>query len=471
VTDLTRLGLVEVAAMIRAGSVRSVEVTEAVLAAAERAQKRTHCFLEIESDSALAAARAADLARERGAALGPLHGVPLAHKDMYPKAGHRIRYGSRVAGTVLATRTAAAVERLEAAGAISIGALNMAEFALGPSGHNASLGDCRNAIDPTYMAGGSSSGSGAAVASCAVYGSLGSDTGGSVRIPAAANGVVGLKATYGRISRHGAMKLSPSLDVVGPLARSVRDCARLLNVLAGHDARDSGSSRLPVIDYERDLERDIAGLRIGIPRQYFLATATDDVRAAMQASLAGLEAQGAVLVEVDLPGIDAMAELNRVVVYAEATATHAAWLASRADRYSPQVRVRASTGLGIPAPVYLEALMLRAPLLERFVRGVFAQCDVLHTPTLPIPVPRLADVDVGAGAGLWSAIAQLVHCTGPFNYLGLPAISVPGIATRNGMPSSVQLIARPFAEGLVLRVAAAHERAHAARAAGGVLAG
>jgi aspartyl-tRNA(Asn)/glutamyl-tRNA(Gln) amidotransferase subunit A len=157
-----------------------------------------------------------------------------------------------------------------------------------------------------------------------------------------------------------------------------------------------------------------------------------------------------------------MAELNRVVVYAEATATHAAWLGSRADRYSPQVRVRASTGLGIPAPVYLEALMLRAPLLERFVRAVFTQCDVLHTPTLPIPVPRLADVDVGAGAGLWSTIAQLVHCTGPFNYLGLPAISVPGIATGNGMPSSVQLIARPFAEGLVLRVAAAHERAQAA---------
>jgi aspartyl-tRNA(Asn)/glutamyl-tRNA(Gln) amidotransferase subunit A len=462
-SDLATLGLCEVAERIRDGSLSSVAVTEAVLAAAERAQARTHCFLEIDAASALAAARAADRARDRAAKLGPLHGVPLAHKDMYPTAGRRLRYGSKVAGIAVATRDAAVIERLQAAGAFSIGALNMSEFALGPTGHNLTQGDCRNAIDPDYMAGGSSSGSGAAVAACAAYASLGSDTGGSVRIPAAANGVVGLKATYGRISRYGAMKLSPSLDVVGPLTRSVRDAARMLNVLAGYDPRDAGSARQPVPDYELELARDLRGLRIGVPRRYFLATATADVAAAMRASLAALEAAGAQLVEVDVPGIEVMAELNRVVVYAEATALHAAWLRARPELYAPQVRVRASAGLGIPAPVYLQALGLRAPLLERFVRAVFSACDVLHTPTLPIPVPRLAEVDVGAGAALWRTINQLVHCTGPFNYLGLPALAVPGAATENGMPSSVQLVGRPFAEGLLLRVAAAHERAMPAR--------
>jgi aspartyl-tRNA(Asn)/glutamyl-tRNA(Gln) amidotransferase subunit A len=459
VTELTSLGLVEVAALIRDGSLRSVAVTEAALAAAERAQARTHCFLEIDAEGALAAARAADLARDRGAPLGPLHGVPLAHKDMYPRAGHAIRYGSRVDGTRIASTSAAAIERLDAAGAINLGSLNMAEFALGPTGHNASWGDCRNAVDPDYMAGGSSSGSGAAVAAGAVFGSLGSDTGGSVRLPAAANGVVGLKATYGRISRFGAMKLAWSLDVVGPLTRSVRDCARMLKVLAGYDARDPQSSRRATADYEREVEGGIEGLRVGVPHNYFLEAASADVRAAMRASLKGLEAQGARIVELEVPDIEALAELNRAVVYAEATAIHGTRLRGRADLYSPQVRIRASTGLAIPAPIYLEALLLRTPLLERFVGSVFARCDVLHTPTLAIPVPRRAEVDAGGGAAMWATISQLVYCTGPFNYLGLPAIAVPGIRTENGLPSSVQLIGRPFAEGLVLRVAAAHERA------------
>ena len=251
--QIASLGLVEVADQIRDGKLSSVAVTEAVLAAATAAQARTNCFIELDAEGALAAARAADLARERGGPLGLLHGVPLAHKDMFPSAGHRVRYGSRVRGEFLATQTSTAVELLEGAGAFSIGALNMAEFALGATGHNLNFGDCRNAVDPQYMAGGSSSGSGAAVAAHAAYACLGSDTGGSIRIPAAANGVVGLKATYGRISRFGAMKLSPSMDIVGPLTRSVRDCARMLTVLAGHDERDHQSARLPPTDYEREV--------------------------------------------------------------------------------------------------------------------------------------------------------------------------------------------------------------------------
>jgi len=459
-TGIASLGLIEVAEQIRAGSLSSVEVTAAVLTEARAAQGRCNCFLEIDEDAALLAAAAADRARDAGEPLGVLHGVPLAHKDMFDDAGHAIRYGSRVRGVHVPSATAAVLERLRSAGAIRIGALNMAEFALGPTGHNAIFGDCRNALDPAYMAGGSSSGSGAAVAARASFASLGSDTGGSVRIPAACNGVVGLKPTYGRISRYGSMKLSPSIDVIGPITRSVADCARMLGVLAGHDPRDPLSSQRPSADYEGECERDIAGLRIGVPRNYFYDGITDDVREAMEQSLADLEAEGAVLVELDVPDVEAMSELSRAIVYSEATALHGVWLRERAEQYQPQVRTRAMTGVAIPASIYYEALLLRLPLLERFVAEVFGRCDVLHTPTLPIPVPRLVDVDVAAGESLWQTLALLVRCTAPFNFLGLPALAVPARATDNGLLASVQLVTRPFAEGLLLRVGAAHERRH-----------
>jgi aspartyl-tRNA(Asn)/glutamyl-tRNA(Gln) amidotransferase subunit A len=459
-TDIAALGLVEIAERIRDGSVSSVAVTEAVLARAEREQARLNCFLEIDREGALRAAEQADRLRAAGQSLGPLHGVPLAHKDMFDVAGRLVRYGSRVRGAHRAANTATVIERLESAGALRVGALNMAEFALGPTGHNATWGDCRNALDPDFMAGGSSSGSGAAVAACAAYGALGSDTGGSVRIPAAANGVVGLKPTYGRISRHGSMRLAPSIDVLGPLARSVRDCARLLRVVAGHDARDAQSSRLPVPDYESLLDRGVRGLRIGVPRNYFFDVATEDVRVAMQRSLDGLRSQGAELVELDVPDAQPLAELSRAIVYSEASGLHARWLRERGDAYAPQVRVRASTGFAIPAALYYEALLLRVPMLRRFVGEVFARCDVLHTPTLPIPTPTLAEVDVGAGETLWRTLSRLVHCTAPINFLGLPALAVPAAPAANGMPTSVQLIGRPFSEPLLLRVAAAHERVH-----------
>jgi aspartyl-tRNA(Asn)/glutamyl-tRNA(Gln) amidotransferase subunit A len=464
VTDPATLGLLEVAERIRDGQLRSVDVTAAVLERARTANARLNCFLEIDADGALGAAEHADRQRASGAVLGTLHGVPLAHKDMFDIAGERVRYGSRVRGEHRPAQTATVIERLAAAGAIRVGALNMAEFALGPTGHNGALGDCRNALDPDYMAGGSSSGSGTAVAAFAAHGSLGSDTGGSVRIPAAANGIVGLKPTYGRVPRHGAMRLAPSIDVIGPLARSVRDCARLLQVVAGHDPRDAQSSRLPVPDFEAACERGVAGVTVGVPRNHFYDAADDDVRAAMRASLDALTAQGARVVEVDVPDATALAELSRAIVYSEASGLHARWLRDRPELYSPQVRVRATTGIAIPSTIYYEALLLRVPLLRRFVASVFARCDVLHLPTLPLATPTFAAVDVGAGERLWRTLGRLVWCTAPFNFLGLPALTVPGAAAGNGMPTGVQLVGRPFDEATLLRVAAAHEAAYPRRA-------
>jgi aspartyl-tRNA(Asn)/glutamyl-tRNA(Gln) amidotransferase subunit A len=207
------------------------------------------------------------------------------------------------------------------------------------------------------------------------------------------------------------------------------------------------------------MSRGVEGLRIGVPRNYFPVGVAPIIRTAMEASLALLERAGATLVPLDVPQeVAAMAELSRAVVYAEATALHAAGLRNTGSRYTPQVRLRASTGLGIPAPVYLEALQWRLPVLRRFVEQVFSRCDVLQTPTIPIPVPRRDETDVGAGPALWELLAQLVRCTAPFNYLGLPAISVPAGLDSRGLPIGAQYVARPFAEAVLLRIAAVQQR-------------
>ena len=465
--DPCDLGLVEVAARLREGALSSVALTEAALARAAQAQARTNCFVALEPEAALVAARRADERLADPQARGALLGVPLAHKDMFRCAAHRPTYASRVAvptapadgrASTGQREDATLIARLQAAGAHSIGALNMAEFALGATGHNAAFGDCRNAWNPDHVSGGSSSGSGAAVACGATFASLGSDTGGSVRIPASANGVLGLKPTYGLLPRTGSMKLAPSIDVLGPITRSAVDMACVLQAIAGADGRDALASRRPVPDYAAALQRGVEGLRLGIPRGYFFEVATPEVRAAVERCLAALEGAGARLVEVDVPDVAAMSELSRAVVYSEATALHTPWLRTRGERYTPQVRVRASTGLGIPAPVYLAALQLRLPLLERFVGEVFSRCDALVSPTLPIPVPRRDETDVGSGEAMWAILAKLVHCTAPFNYLGLPAISVPAGLDARGLPMGVQYASRPFAEGTLLRIAAVQER-------------
>jgi aspartyl-tRNA(Asn)/glutamyl-tRNA(Gln) amidotransferase subunit A len=456
--------LFDAVAALRSGSISANELALQTLERARRAQQRTNCFLAIEAETLLRGAERADLvladARRRGVMpVGALQGVPLAHKDMFGRGGGVVRYGSKVALDQAPRQIATATARLEQAGALAVGPLNMAEFALGATGHNAAYGDCRNAWNPEHISGGSSSGSGAAVACGAAFASLGSDTGGSVRIPASANGLVGLKPTYGLIPRTGSMKLAPSIDVIGPMARTTADLAEILQVVAGGDGIDANASLRPIPDYRSAIHQGVDKLRIGVPKNYFFDVATDEIREAMDRSLRALLAAGALQVDVTVPDVAEMSELSRAIVYSEATALHAPWLRSRGERYTPQVRVRASTGLAIPAAVYLEALQLRIPLLQRFVERVFSRCDVLLTPTLPIPVPRRDETDVGAGASLWQILSRLVHCTAPFNYLGLPAITVPAGLDARGLPMGTQYVARPYAESTLLRVAAVQQRA------------
>lgn len=449
--------LCELAEALVEGRLSAETHVQARLARIDAIAPGLNCVLRVHHERALAMAEAADEACRRGAPGGPLHGVPLAHKDMFYREGEISSCGSRIRGDWRAPHTATVLERLDAAGALDIASLHMAEFALGPTGHNAHYGPCRNPWNPAHISGGSSSGSAVAVAAGLVPASLGSDTGGSVRLPAAACGVVGIKPTWGRVSRHGLMGLSQSVDVAGVFARDARDCARVLGVIAGHDGRDPHLADRAVPDYEAACRRGIEGLRVGVPQNYFGDHLHPEVAMLMEASLAMLEGLGARLVPVTLPDPEPLTELGRAVIYSEATARHEYWLRECWGEYSPQVRARAATGLAIPAMSYVQALQLRPRLLTRFIDTVFGACDVLHAPTLAIPVPTIEETDVGAGAAMWEIIARLVHCTGPVNYLGLPALSVPAGFTGSGLPAGFQLIGRPFAEATLLQTAAAYE--------------
>jgi aspartyl-tRNA(Asn)/glutamyl-tRNA(Gln) amidotransferase subunit A len=453
-TDIIRLSLTEVAEAIRRKKLSSLEATRACIAQAERVQPALNCFIALEADAALKAAKKADQAlHKRSARPGVLHGVPLAHKDMYYRAGKVSTCGSKILRDYRPAVTATVVERLQAAGAIWLGSLNMAEFAANPTGHNDHWGHCRNPWNPAHMTGGSSSGSGSAVGARACFGSLGSDTGGSVRLPAAACGVVGLKPTNGLISRYGVMPRSWSQDTVGPLTRTARDCARMTQVIAGADPRDATCAALPVPDYEKELAGSIRGLRIGVPENHYYDGATDDVQARMAASLKVLKKLGARIIRVKVPDPAQIYLLSSTVSISEASVIHRKWIRERPQDYSLYVRSRVEPGYHIPATAYLEALNLRAYYLDEFMRKVYAKIDVLHMPVMVAPPPTVAETEPRASGDVAGIVARITRNTRPTNYLGLPALSVPAGFSKHGLPIAFQLMGRPFSESLLFRTA------------------
>jgi aspartyl-tRNA(Asn)/glutamyl-tRNA(Gln) amidotransferase subunit A len=470
VKDPTTLTLRDAAAAISEGRLRAEALLEACLDRIERLQPALNCFIRITTDAARAKARAADLAVKAGRSLGPLHGVPLAHKDMFYRAGEACSCGSKIRTDFVPDRTATVLARLDAGGGIELGRLNMAEFAMGPTGHNDHFGRCRNPWNPDYITGGSSSGSGAAVAAGLVFGALGSDTGGSVRLPAAACGVAGIKPTLGRVSRYGTMPLSHSLDCIGVLARTVGDCARLLSVIAGADPRDGMASRQPVPEYEGGLNHAahpgaLAGVTIGMPDRYYYDDIDHEVAELLAASRAVLEKRGAKIIEVPVGDHGAINDLSNAILWPEAAGLHLQWLRARPQDYAAQSRARLLVGLAIPASLYVEAVRARTPLLEELLRETFSRCDVLHVPVLKRPVPTAAETDVGGSAAMAQVLGQIVANTRPLNYLGLPGLSVPIGFTRNGLPQAMQLMARPFREDLLFRVGAAYEAGSGVRPA------
>jgi aspartyl-tRNA(Asn)/glutamyl-tRNA(Gln) amidotransferase subunit A len=455
--DLAALSLVDAAEAIRDGSVTSSALTEIAIDRLETIGRELNCTISVERESALEAAAMLDRERKNGRLRGPLHGVPLAHKDLFYRAGKTVTCGSEIRRDFVPTTTATVLTRLEQAGAVTIGALHLAEFAFSPTGFNKHFGSCRNPWNRDHVTGGSSSGSGAAVAARLVYGSLGTDSGGSIRHPAAMCGVTGVKPTQTRVSRAGVMPLSFSLDCVGPLTRTARDGARLLTIIAGQDAADSTASSVSVPDYETALSGDIRGLRIAVPDDYYYDLVTDEIRTRLAESISAFEELGAKIIKRPVPNIGLINALAQLVMVVEAATIHQEWLRSRRDDYAEVVRNRIEPGLLVPATRYCEALAMRGRIVEEFIATVFGDADIVHLPAISIPVPTIAETTEGDPAEIGKRLGALTHCTRGINYLGLPVASVPAGFTSNGLPCGFQLLGRPFAESVLLKAAHAYQ--------------
>lgn len=460
--NLADLDMTTLADGVRAGRLSARAVVEHALTRAYAEQERLNCFIAIEPDTARVKADAIDASVAAGHDPGPLAGAPLAHKDLFSRLGTPVSCGARLCQDYAPLGESTALTRLSQAGALNLGRLHMTELANGSTGHNVWFGHCRNPWAPDRAPGGSSSGTGAATAARAIAGGLGTDVGGSIRIPASMCGVVGLRPTQTRITRTGAMPLSFSMDCTGPLTRSVRDTARMLKVVAGFDPQDHTSSRKKCPDYEEACDQEARDLVIGIPDTYYVDGLDQDVAGAFDAAHRTLSAEGCRTVKVKMPDHEPINELWNVIQLSEVASVHARWLRDHPEQYSPQVRRRIETGLYISAADYLRASALRAEITEAFLADVFTECDVLITPTLPLTAPLLNETDVGDGdeseqrdmslAEWHTMILRISGFTRPVSFLGLPAMSVPAGHDRNGLPVGVQFIGRPFDESTLLRV-------------------
>ena len=455
-TDWT---VAELADAIRAREVSPVEGTRECLTRIARLDAKIRSFITVDAEGALATARELEAELAAGLSRGPFHGVPLAYKDLCHIRGLPTSCGTATREYFSVEHECTAVSRLREAGAVTLGTLNMTELALGPFGDNAHHGDVQNPWRPGHVAGGSSSGSAAAVAAGFALGALGSDTGGSIRLPAACCGVVGLKPTYGRVSRAGVMPLSWSLDHLGPLSRTVADAALLLGIIAGHDPRDATSSRRGVPYYERMLDTPVDGLRVGLPENYFFDGLDAGMDTAVRAAARVFEGLGAEIVTLRVPDPRPVVDVSNVIARAESAAVHARIVRERPHELQPAVRARLEVGFHITAHDYLQALRLRTRYARAFVAEAFAQTDALLVPVIPEPAPTLDAVKAGTVEEVVARMGRFSRLTRPFNGLGLPALSVPCGFSQDGRPLAFQIVGRPFDEATTLRLGHAYERA------------
>ena len=451
--------LTALAAAIATGKVSAVEATQACLEQTARLDRRLRAFITLDAEGALSRARALDADLAAGRRRGPLHGVPLAYKDLCHVRGLPTSCGTRTAEYFTSETECTAVGRLTAAGAVTLGKLNMSELALGPFGDNPHHGNVDNPWKTGHVSGGSSSGSGAAVAAGLALGALGSDTGGSIRLPAACCGIVGIKPTYGRVSRAGVMPLSWSLDHLGPMARTVRDAALMLQVIAGHDPHDATSSPRPPGALVAALDGSPAGLRVGLPDNYYLDGVTSEVGAAVEAAARVLAGMGVRVQALRLPDPATATDVANILARSESAAIHARILRERPHELGAAVRCRLEVGLHVSAHDYLQAGRLRARLTREFVAEVFAEVDAVLAPTIPEPAPAQAAVTTGPADEIVRRMGRFSRLTRPFNVLGLPAVALPCGVAADGLPLSLQIVGRPFDEATILRLAHAYEQA------------
>jgi aspartyl-tRNA(Asn)/glutamyl-tRNA(Gln) amidotransferase subunit A len=452
-SELCYLTIREAGHLLKSRKLSPVELTRAFLTRIEQLDKRLNAYITVLPDRAMAEARAAEAALLRGDYRGPLHGIPIALKDLYDTQGIRTTASSRVMANRVPSEDATTTARLAAAGAILLGKLAMHEFALGGPDPTCGFPLARNPWNLDHIPGGSSSGSGAAVAAGLCMGSLGSCTGGSIRGPASYCSIVGLKPTYGRVSRYGVVPLSWTLDHCGPMTWTVEDTALMLQAIAGYDPKDPTSSRAPVPDYSESLREDIKGLTVGVPRHFFFANdpaIAREILAVVEAALQTLEALGARLVEVTIPTLQYAGAAQPVIMLSEAFAYHARKLRSKPEEFGDMVRARFRMGGLFTGGEYVQAQRVRN-VLKRDFAAALQQVDVIASPTMSNPAPAFQGIDV-------MTTARMPSFTGPYNLTGMPAISVPCGFTSTGLPVGLQLAGKPFDEPTVLRAAYTYQQ-------------
>ena len=452
-TNLYYLTITEAAELLRRQDLSPVELVQAFLRRIEATDGELHSFITVLNDQALADARTAEAEILRGEYKGPLHGIPFALKDLYDTAGVRTTSGSRVDIDRVPTEDATTTARLKAAGGILLGKLAMHEFALGGPDFTTPFAPARNPWTLDHVTGGSSSGSGAAVAAGQCMGALGSCTGGSIRGPASLCGIVGLKATYGRVSRFGVVTLSWSQDHCGPMTWTVEDAAHMLQAIAGYDPKDPTTSSAPVPDYSLALRDDIKGLTIGVPRHFFFvpdSNVNPEVLAIVDRGLEVLQELGANLEEVTIPSLEYVRAANSVIMLSEAYAFHERNLKSRPQDFGEMVRARFRIGGLFSASDYVQAQRCRKLVIREFAE-VLQRVDLLAMPTMTQPAPAFEGYDA-------TSTARGPSFTAPFNLTGLPAISVPCGFTASGLPVGMQIAGKPFDELGVLRAAYTYQQ-------------
>ena len=457
-SELTDLSLSEVSDMLNAGSISSVELVEANLRAIEKTEPTVHAYVNVLAEPALQEARAADKAIAAGDRRGPLHGVPIGLKDNIYTKGIVTESGSKVMEGFVPHYDATCVERLKAAGAVIIGKTHCHEFAYGVN-----TPPSRSPWNMDCYPGGSSIGSGVAVTSRSSFGALGTDTGGSIRVPASINGLVGMKATYGRVSIYGVAPVAWSLDHVGPMTRTVKDNALLLAGMSGYDTKDPTCANQPVPDFCADLDAGVAGLRIGIERDYFFYDGViDEIRASVEGVIAEYREQGAEIVEISMPELEITQDALFTIVLCEGSSYHRKLIRAHGDKYDPATRALVKLGELVPATHYLAAQQART-VYRGAINRAFREhrLDAMLWPTMPITTAPLDQLNAPRDDGYPDTpIGSMCHHTFNANLAGLPALSVPCGITEAGLPFGFQLTGRAFDEAMLYRIANAYEREH-----------
>jgi aspartyl-tRNA(Asn)/glutamyl-tRNA(Gln) amidotransferase subunit A len=450
--DLNYLTLAEASDLIAEQEVSSEELTQAHLDRISELESKLNCFITLTPEDALKRARELDSEIQNGISRGPLHGIPIALKDLFETRGILTTAGSLFFKDWVPESDGVVVERLKAAGAVNLGKLNMHEIALGVTNNNPHYGACHNPWDLERTPGGSSGGSGSALAAGLCMGSMGSDTGGSIRIPASLSGVVGLKPTFGRVSLRGVVPLSWNLDHPGPMARRVEDTAIILQIIAGYDPEDPVSVDMDVPDYQAQLRGGVRGWRVALAEDPFFTKTDTDVLSAVRAAAEVFASLGAQISPVEFPGAYEAAKDNGLMVPSDAAAFHQDRLNDLPEKFGKDVRQRLEFGAAVTSSEYSLARRNQSVLRRKF-EHFFNEYDLLLTATTPIAAPLLEGPDAVEQAG------TLTRFTAPFNFSGLPAISLPCGFTDQGLPIGLQIVTRPWGEAALLRAAQAYERA------------